>query len=130
MTSKVMISIVDDDGSVREATMSLMKALGYNSEAFASAEEFLASARRYDTSFLIADVQMPGMSGLELHRQMASSDNPVPTVLITAHADDCTRESALKAGVVGFLAKPFAEEDLLGCIKSALEGQKRNETNL
>jgi FixJ family two-component response regulator len=129
MTTKVKISIVDDDGSVREATMNLMKALGYDSAAFASAEEFLASERRYTTSFLIADVQMPGMTGLELHRRLASSDKPVPTILITAHADECTRTNALKAGVVGFLTKPFAEEDLLGCIDAALEGRNRNGAN-
>jgi FixJ family two-component response regulator len=127
MVTKVVISIIDDDESVREATMSLMKALGFDSEAFNSAEDFLLSERRYHTACLIADVQMPGMTGLELHRRLLASDTPIPTVLITAHADDNLRASALKAGVIGYLTKPFKEKDLMGCINSALDDKTPKE---
>jgi FixJ family two-component response regulator len=121
MAAKIVISIVDDDESVREATMSLMKALGFDSEAFSSAEDFLLSERRHRTDCVITDVQMPGMTGLELYRRLSTSDKPIPTVLITAHADDNMRANALKAGVIGYLTKPFKEKDLMGCINSALE---------
>jgi FixJ family two-component response regulator len=121
MTTKTVISIVDDDESVREATMSLMETLGFDSEAFPSAEDFLRSDRRHCTSCLIADVQMPGMTGLELHLHLAGSANPIPTVLITAHADEGVRANALSAGVIGFLTKPFKDIDLIGYVNSALE---------
>jgi FixJ family two-component response regulator len=123
MAAKVLISIVDDAESVREATKSLMKALGFDSEAFSSAEDFLLSERRHRTACVIADVQMPGMTGLELYRRLSTSDNPIPTILITAHADDNMRANALKAGVIGYLSKPFQEKDLMGCINFALEGK-------
>jgi FixJ family two-component response regulator len=127
MAAQVVISIIDDDESVREATVSLMKALGFDSEAFNSAEDFLLSERRHRTACVIADVQMPGMTGLELHRRLTASDNPIPTVLITAHADDNLRANALKAGVIGYLTKPFKEKDLMGCINSALDGKGQKE---
>lgn len=125
MVAKAVITIIDDDDSVREATMCLMKALGFDSEAFHSAEDFLSSDIRHSTSCLIADVQMPGMTGIELHRRLAASDNPIPTVLITAHADDNMRSNALKAGVIGFLIKPIKENDLMGCINLALDRSER-----
>jgi FixJ family two-component response regulator len=125
MVAKAVITIIDDDESVREATMSLMKALGFDSEAFHSAEDFLTSDRRNVTSCLIADVQMPGMTGIELHRRLAASDNPIPTVLITAHADENMRANALKAGVIGYLTKPFKEQDLMGCINLALDQSEK-----
>jgi FixJ family two-component response regulator len=121
MAAKAMISIVDDDESVREAVMSLTRSLGFDSEAFHSAEDFLRSDRRNCTSCLIADVQMPGMTGLELHRHLAASASPIPTVLITAHTDEGVRTNALSEGVVGFLTKPFKDNDLVRCINSALE---------
>lgn len=121
MVKKAVISIVDDDESVREATMNLMKSLGLDSEAFQSAEDFLLSDRRHCTSCLIADVQMPGMTGLELHSHLMASGKPIPTVLITAYADESTRASALRAGVICYLIKPFNEVDLMGCIDEALE---------
>ncbi len=121
MVKQAVISIVDDDESVREATMNLMKSLGLDSEAFQSAEDFLHSDRCARTSCLIADVQMPGMTGLELHSHLVASGNPIPTVLITAYADEGTRLSALRAGVICYLTKPFNEVDLMGCIDEALE---------
>jgi FixJ family two-component response regulator len=126
MPRKPVIAIVDDDESVREALMSLMRALGYASEAYVSAEDFLKSGRLRRASCLIADIRMPGMTGLDLHRHLVASGNPIPTVLITAHYDEAGRTSALQAGVICYLAKPFNEEDLLGCLHSAL-GNGKND---
>jgi FixJ family two-component response regulator len=121
MPNKPVIAIVDDDASVREAVMSLMRALGFLAEAFPCAEDFLESDGLPRTSCLIADVRMPGMSGLELHRKLIASGKPIPTVLITAHSDDEVRARALEAGIICYLTKPFREDDLLGCIRSALD---------
>jgi FixJ family two-component response regulator len=126
MPNKPVITIVDDDESVRAALMSLMRALGFVSEAYECAEDFLKSGRLHRTSCLIADVRMPGMTGLELHRHLVASGHPIPTVLITAHHDEAGRASALKAGVICYLAKPFDEDDLLGCINSALAHRKHD----
>jgi FixJ family two-component response regulator len=125
MPNKPVIAIVDDDESVREATMSLMRALGFLAEAFPCAEDFLKSDGLQRTSCLIADVRMPGMSGLELYRRLVASGKPIPTVLITAHSDDGVRARALQAGITCYLTKPFREDDLLGCIRSALDRGKR-----
>jgi len=123
---KPVIAIVDDDDSIREATMSLMRALDFSAEAYPCAEDFLTSGRLQRTSCLIADVRMPGMSGLELHRRLVLSGNPIPTVLITAHPDDGARARALEAGIIGYLTKPFDVDDLLGCIRSALDHRKKD----
>jgi FixJ family two-component response regulator len=117
---KPLISIVDDDESVREATKGLMKSLGYTSEAFPSAENFLQSHHALRTSCLIADVNMPGMSGLDLRHHLSASGKAIPTILITAYPDDRVREDALNAGVICYLSKPFDVGDLLFCIHSAL----------
>ena len=124
MPNKPVIAIVDDDASVREAMVGLMRALGFLAEAFPCAEDFLKSDGPQHTSCLIADVRMPGMSGLELHRRLVASGKPIPTVLVTAHADDGVRARALRAGIIGYLTKPFREDDLLGCIRSALDHGK------
>ena len=118
--AKPLISVVDDDESMREAVRGLMKSLGYTAEAFASAEEFLNSRQVPHTSCLIADVQMPGMTGLELHRHLVASGKTIPTILITAHTDDGVRERALQDGIIGYLSKPFSEDDLMACIRSSL----------
>jgi FixJ family two-component response regulator len=123
-----LISIVDDDDSVREATKGLMKALGFGVEAFQSGEEFLKSGHFKLTSCLIADMKMPRMTGLELHRRLLASGNPIPTILITAYPDERIRARAMEAGVIGYLAKPFTEDDLLVCINSAL-GSKVGDTD-
>ena len=128
MDKRPMISIVDDDESVREATMSLMRAAGYEPEAFPCARDFLNSEQACRTDCLIADVQMPGMSGIELHGKLVQSGKAIPTVLITAHPDEKARVRALQAGVVCYLAKPFNENELLDCIQTALEmGDPRSE---
>lgn len=117
---KPLISIVDDDESMREAVKGLMKSLGYRVEVAASAEEFLHSPHLHRTSCLIADVQMPGMTGLDLHRHLSASGKAIPTVLITAYPEDSIRERALAAGIIGYLSKPFDDNDLLACIRAAL----------
>ena len=118
--STTLISVVDDDESMREAIRGLMRSLGYKAQAFRSAEEFLTSRQVPHTSCLIADVQMPGMTGLELHRHLVAAGRPIPTILITAYPDDSARERALGDGVVCYLSKPFDENDLLACIHSSL----------
>jgi FixJ family two-component response regulator len=112
-----LIAIVDDDCSMREAIGGLVKSVGYRA---ASAQEFLGSRDVYRTSCLIADMQMPGMTGLELHRRLSAAGEAIPTILITAYPDGRVRERALAQGVVGYLAKPFDDDDLLACIRSAL----------
>ncbi len=118
--AKPLISIIDDDESMREAIKGLMRSLGYRVEAVASAQEFLSSRHVHRTSCLIADMQMPGMTGLELYQRLSTSGKPIPTILITAYPDDGVRERALSAGVIGYLSKPFEEDDMLACICSAL----------
>ena len=118
--TKPLISVVDDDESMREAVRGLMKSLGYTAQAFASAEEFLSSRQVPRTSCLIADVQMPGMTGIELHRHLVASGQTIPTILITAYPEEGARQRALDDGVVCYLSKPFDEGDLLSCIRSSL----------
>jgi FixJ family two-component response regulator len=122
-----MIAVVDDDDSVREAVAGLVKSMGYGAEAFKSADAFLNWKRRDGTDCLIADVQMPGMTGPELHDRLVASGNPIPTILITAYPDDATRARTLKAGVKGYLAKPFTEDELLDCLQSVLDGRAAGE---
>jgi FixJ family two-component response regulator len=117
---KPLIAIIDDDESMREAIKGFVRSLGYRADAVGSAQEFLGSRLVRRTSCVIADMQMPGMTGLELYQRLSTSANPVPTILITAYPDDSVRERALSAGVVGYLSKPFEENDLLACIRSAL----------
>jgi FixJ family two-component response regulator len=120
MPEKVLISIVDDDESVRHAIQGLMRSSGFAAESFASAEDFLTSSHPPRTDFLIADVQMPGMSGLDLHRHLVASGQHIPLILITAYPDDRMRTRALEAGVIAYLVKPFNEDDLLVWIREAL----------
>jgi FixJ family two-component response regulator len=94
--------------------------LGYAAVAFECAEDLLKSKRRHSISCVIADVQMPGMTGLELYHRLSASAEPIPTILITAYPEDGTQERALAAGVTGYLSKPFDENDLLACVRSAL----------
>jgi FixJ family two-component response regulator len=116
-----LISIVDDDESMREAIRGLMKSLGYRAEALASAEEFLNSRSLHSTSCLIADMQMPGMTGLELHRRLMAAGEKIPTILITAYPEESVRQRAMADGVVCYLSKPFEENDLLSCVNASLD---------
>ena len=115
-----VISIVDDDESVREATKGLVRSLGYVAVTFESAEEFLNSERMRDTSCIIADVQMPGVSGVELQDRLIAEGHRLPMIFITAFPEDRVRARALQAGAVGYLSKPFDEEHLIGCLDRAL----------
>jgi FixJ family two-component response regulator len=123
LPKKFMIAVVDDDESVREALTGLMKSLGYGAMAFPSAEDFLTSKRRHGADCLIADVQMPGMTGPELHDRLLASGKPIPTILITAYPDEAVRARALQAGVKRYLTKPFSEDDLLEGLHSALDSR-------
>jgi FixJ family two-component response regulator len=115
-----MISVVDDDASVRVAANNLLSSHGYLVYTFASAEDFLQSAQIDDSLCVVADVQMPAMSGLDLLTHMRAQGNDAPFIFITAFPDETVRARALKAGAVGFLAKPFAGAVLIDCIESAL----------
>lgn len=117
---KPMISIVDDDESVREATEAQMQSLGFNAQTFPSAIDFLASSRIADTSCMVADINMPHMTGVELHRRLLKLGYHIPTILITAYPDDEVRDQALADGVICYLVKPFDEEELLRCVRLAL----------
>ena len=115
------IAIVDDDDSVRGALEGLLKAVGYSSRAFESAEEFLGSGQQRDTACLIADIRMPGMSGLELQARLNAEHCRIPTIFITAHGDEEMRFQALRAGAVEFLPKPFDDEVLVESVRAALD---------
>ena len=115
-----VISIVDDDASVREATGSLVRSLGYQAATFASAQEFLHSRQVDDTLCLITDLVMPGMSGIALQDRLIADGNDTPVIFITASFDEMTRTRALEAGAYGFLRKPFSEESLVKCLDNAL----------
>jgi FixJ family two-component response regulator len=119
MDSLPLISVVDDDASVRKSLCGLIRSFGFAAEAFASAEEFLQSGNVRGTHCLILDVRMPGMSGLELQRRLADSRRDVAVIFITAHGDEAARAQALRDGAAGYLFKPFSEEALLDAIRAS-----------
>jgi FixJ family two-component response regulator len=121
-----MISIIDDDKSVRDAANMLLKSLGYPTVTFASAEEFLQSGRLHDTGCLITDVQMPGMSGVDLQNHLIASGHCTPVIFITAYPNEATQERVLAAGACGYLRKPFREENLIASLGKALENYNSN----
>ena len=116
-----LVAIVDDDDLMRAALQGLLKSAGLSGQAFASAEEFLESGQQFQTACLIADIRMPGMSGLELQARLNAEHCKIPTIFITAHGDTKMRMQALRAGAVEFLAKPFDDEALLESVRAALE---------
>ena len=118
MPTLSVISVIDDDASVRAGTDNLLSSHGYIVHTFASAEDFLQSAQPDDSSCVVADVQMPGMSGLDLLKQVRARGNDVPFIFITAFPDESVRARAV--GAICFLAKPFAGSVLIGCIETAL----------
>jgi FixJ family two-component response regulator len=122
-----MISIVDDDKSVREAAKMLVRSLGYATATFASAEEFLESGRLCDTACLITDVQMPGMSGVDLQSHLTASGHGTPVIFVTAYPEESIRDRALDAGAFGFLSKPFSEESLIACLDKAMEHHRSTQ---
>jgi FixJ family two-component response regulator len=120
MMDSPVISIIDDDPSVRKATDGLVRSLGYRSLTFASAEDFLESDHIDDTSCVITDVQMPGLSGVELQSVLNARGARLPMIFITAFPEDRIRRSVLEAGAVGFLSKPFEEAVLIEHLQAAL----------
>ena len=120
MSTLSIISVIDDDASVRAATNNLLRSHGYTVHTFASAEEFLRSAHLNDTSCVIADVQMPAMSGLDLLNHMRAQGYTAPFIFITAFPEESVRARALKAGAICFLAKPFAGPVLINCVEAAV----------
>jgi FixJ family two-component response regulator len=116
-----MVAIVDDDDLIRSALHGLLKSVGLPAQAFASAEEFLKSGQQRHAGCLIADIRMPGMSGLELQAQLNAERCKIPIIFITAHGDEKMRMQALRAGAVEFMAKPFDDEALLESVRAALE---------
>jgi FixJ family two-component response regulator len=125
MTSKSssqLVAIVDDDQSVQSALKDLMESAGLSALCFGSAEEFLESAERKETACLIADIRMPGMSGLELQAKLKAEESRIPIIFITAQGDAKMKMQAMKAGAVEFLSKPFDDEVLLEKVRAPLKG--------
>jgi FixJ family two-component response regulator len=116
-----LVAIVDDDDSMRSALHGLLQSADLPARAFASAEEFLNSGQQHQIACLIADIRMPGMSGLELQAQLNTQRCRIPIIFITAHGDEKMRMQALRAGAVEFMAKPFNDEALLESVRAALE---------
>ncbi len=121
MGSLPLISVVDDDESIRESLRGLMRSVGFGVKVFSSAEEFLNSDDPQETGCLILDVRMPGMDGFELQRRLEASQYEIPVIFITAHGDEELRRRALIAGAVDYLLKPFSEEALLSAVQAALK---------
>ena len=124
--SDALIAVVDDDPSVRESLESLIRSAGFRVEAFASAQEFLARPLGDVPSCLVLDLQLPGLSGLDLQKQLAEVNLEIPIVFITGHGNVPASVQAMKAGALEFLTKPFAEEDLLRAIEQAIERDRRS----
>ena len=116
-----LVAILDDDDSVRSALQGLLKAVELPAQAFATAEEFLQSGQQHQIACLIADIRMPGMSGLELQAKLKAERCRIPIIFITAHGDAKMRMQALRAGAVEFLEKPFDDQVLLESVRAALE---------
>src|SRR6202521_5753438 len=116
-----LVTIVDDDDLMRSALQGMLKSVALPSQAFASAEDFLKSGQQHQTACLIADIRMPGMSGLELQAHLNAERCRIPTIFITAHGDAKMRLQALREGAVEFLAKPFDDEALLESVREALQ---------
>jgi FixJ family two-component response regulator len=121
-----MISIVDDDNWARDGIRELVESLGYRAISFISAEQFLESNFVDKTSCLITDLQMPGLSGLDLQRELRRMGYGIPIIFITAYPDEKRREDALGAGAIGFLSKPFDEQSLIDCLALAVDSHQRD----
>ena len=128
-TSRPFVCVVDDDESVRESLPDLLKELGYDVEAFSSAERFLESGRATEAQCLVLDVSMPGMSGPELQRELQRRGIKVPIVFITAYADASVRPTLLERGAIDCLFKPFDETELIAALAAALSSHD-SETDL
>jgi FixJ family two-component response regulator len=124
-----LVSIVDDDASVRRSTRRLLNCSGLRAEAFSSAEDFLQSEHVADTACLILDVRMPGMDGLELQRRLAEAVRLVPIIFLSARASEEEERRALRAGAADFLRKPVSKDALLSAIRNVLENPAKKPTN-
>jgi len=120
MAERLLVAIVDDDKSFRSATRDLLKAAGYSTATFEDAKTFLESGNSATTACLVADMRMPGMSGLDLYQTLLASGRELPTVIITAHPEEMTQLRAREIGVSCYLSKPFAPEELIECVQLAL----------
>ena len=129
MLNHTIVSIVDDNQPFRESLRKLVMLFGYTVESFPSAADFLASRLLPETDCLVADVHMPGMTGVELHRHLVDTGHAIPTILVTAYPDEVVRDRALKEGVVCYLGKPVDDDDLERCLRSALQPGTRIEGN-
>ena len=127
MTKNQLVLVIDDDRFFRESMARLMRSFGYTVEALASAADFLVSPRLVETACLIADVHMPGMTGIELHRHLIDLGHAIPTILVTAYPNDADRARALNEGVVCYLRKPVDEQDLIRCLRAALASGEPTE---
>ena len=121
MMKKVLVSVVDDDRFFRESMSRLMSSMGYTVNIFSSATDFLTSPRLAETDCLIADVQMPVMTGLELYRRLVDTGYAIPTILVTAFPSDVDQARALSDGAVCYLRKPVDDEHLTRCVREALQ---------
>jgi FixJ family two-component response regulator len=129
MSDRRLIAIVDDDQLYRESMRKLVTLLGYAVEEFPSAADFLASRVLPETACLVADVHMPGMTGVELHGRLVKLGHAIPTILVTAYPDQGVRDQALRDGVFCYLSKPVEDEDLERCLRSALKPAEPIEEN-
>lgn len=117
-----LVAVVDDDRSVQSALKDLMESAGLSARCFGSAEEFLEWDPRNQTACLVADICMPGMSGLELQATLKAEGSRIPIIFVTAHGDGQTKVQTMKAGAAGFFSKPFDDEELLERVRAALKG--------
>jgi FixJ family two-component response regulator len=127
LSKSPVISIVDDDESVREATEFLVRSLGYSAASYSSAEEYLQSGQVDDSSCVITDLRMPGMSGAELQDLLIADGYQTPVIFISASLDEKIRSRVLDAGAFGFLHKPFDEQSLIECLNKALNGRRADQ---
>ena len=123
--NRMLVSVVDDDESVRESLPDLLRELGYSTEAFSSAADFLSSGHLDQTSCLILDIAMPGMSGIDLQRELTRRNHDIPIVFITAHGNEMIRREVLQRGAVECLSKPFTDDALLRALGNALSRSRR-----
>ena len=120
MAERPLVAIVDDDESIRHATRDLLRAAGFSTATYEDAESFLASESRSGAACVIADIRMPGMTGLDLYQTLVASGHGIPTVIITAHPEAVTQSRARRAGITCYLSKPFAPDELLECVRKAV----------
>ena len=125
-----LIAIVDDDKSIRNATQDLLRSAGFSTATFEDAESFLGSASRASVACLVADMRMPGMTGLELYQQLVASGHRIPTVMITAHQEELTQTRARAAGINCYLIKPFEPDALLACVREALAANSQTRRTI